>query len=133
MKTNLVKALAILMMSTAMVGCSSNNGSIIAVGDAKVETVTLSKDNVTDYVATYSSAALIDAANNVSVYHCHFVGADNCKFIDCSIQYTWQSGNATGTAHLTISGDGEAIPCTGRRVACTLVITGATGKVQILK
>lgn len=77
------------------------------------ETVTLSKDNFSTYIATNTSIAFASKSDYYIFYFTHFIGADNCRFIDCTITYCYSSGSTSTkreTVSLTISGDGEAKP-----------------------
>ena len=72
----------------------------------------------------------------------YFIGADYCKFIDCTVIYTYirnSSTDAVGeqTIKLTISGDGEAWPyhVSGQSsgIYYYIVVTSASGTVEIYR
>lgn len=99
----------------ALVGCNSNNTTSNTESNEPVQTVELSSSNFSDYVAINSSASLINSDSQDVIYYSYFIGADYCKFIDCSVTYVYVhsgsgSSSSQSTVKLTISGDGQANP-----------------------
>lgn len=90
----------------------SNN----TVEDKPKEIVELTKDNFSTYVAINCSSSLIsnETSRYTVVYYAYFIGADYCKFVNCTVTYSFcYSGNNSGsevTVPLTLSGDGQADP-----------------------
>lgn len=95
---------------------SVSNSSTSNITFNSFETITLSKDNFSTYIATNTSIAFVpkmDYSDYHIFYYTYFIGADNCRFIDCTITYCYSSGSTytkRETVSLTISGDGEAKP-----------------------
>lgn len=102
------KALLLIpAMITVLAGCNSPINS-----NKPKEVVELTTDNFSKYVATNSSSTItIDGNYQYILYYTHFIGADNCKFIDCSVTYTYWNSEVTPevgtTVPLSLSGDGE--------------------------
>ena len=122
--------------SAGGVGCTCSSAS-----NKPIETVTLSSSNFSKYVATYSNSTGRDP-NYFSIYYTHFVGADNCKFIDCTVTYAYtivgnQPAGSGTTIPLSISGDGETEPFTikpsNNNIAYHAYIIAATGTVEVYR
>ncbi len=98
----------------ALTGCNSNKVDN-RVSDTPKETVTLSKENFSTYVACNSSVTFNNTSNDYANYFTYFIGADYCKFINCTVTYgyAYMANEYTGTGEtvpLTLSGDGQANP-----------------------
>ena len=98
---------------TSTIILPSNN----TVEDKPKEIVELTKDNFSTYVAVNCSSSLIsnETSRYTVVYYAYFIGADYCKFVNCTVTYTYvyaPSGSAGEeiTVPLTLSGDGQADP-----------------------
>ena len=124
-----------------MSGCNSNANENNFSNKPK-SSVTLTAENFSSYVATQSTSTLIDNAYNDVIYYTYFIGADYCKFIDCTVTYTYihdSSTNAVGgqTIKLTLSGDGEAWPYhaikQSNHIYYWIVVTSASGTVEIYR
>ena len=82
------------------------------------EEVELTLSNLGKYVAINNNAVLLNnssTGNNVVVFYAYFIGADYCKFINCTISYYYSpsGGGPNGgenTTGLSLSGDGQANP-----------------------
>lgn len=101
------------------------------------ETVTLGKDNFSTYVAVNTNCTYA-ADGNYVIYFSYFIGADNCKFIDCSVTYQYDGASDQKnsiTVPLSLSGDGQANPFYNRLViggsVCSLKVTSAKGTVEV--
>ena len=122
--------------SSGGVGCACSSGKT-----EPIETVTLTADNFSKYVATYSDSTGRDP-NYFSIYYTHFVGADYCKFIDCTVTYEYTlvgnqpSGNGK-TISLSLSGNGETEPFTikpsNNNIAYYAYIISASGTVEVYR
>ena len=127
----------------SLTGCSANtNNSDNNVSNSPKESVELSGSNFSKYVAVNSTAAIINNAYNDVIYYSYFIGADYCKFVNCSVTYTYaQNGGATGandyTVSLSLSGDGQADPYfvrnTSAHVYYSIVIKSASGTVEVYR
>lgn len=110
------KIVLLPLLLFVLTACNSGSSNCTCIGGSSEpkETVSLTKENFSKYVGTYSSSSVYDAVHSVT-YYTHFVGASDCKFIDCSVtyNYTFSTGvtaiNDT-TVQLTLSGDGETVP-----------------------
>ena len=108
--------------------------------DSPKETVSLTVSNFSTYVAINTNAAVITNSYSDTIYFSYFIGADYCKFINCSVTYKYEvNGSSSGekfVAHLTLSGDGQADPYIVRnhpRAAYYLVVTSAYGVVEVYR
>ena len=137
--------ISILML--LMTGCASSNKSCNCAytpipidgntnSDGPQE-VTLSAENFSKYVAVNTVSSYASAYDAVT-YFSYFIGADNCRFIDCSVSYKYVYGGSSfgyGTIPLTISGDGQANPFhtreNNRDTYYTISITSASGTIYI--
>lgn len=113
---NYMKKLLILLPLTlmALTGCNSNKADN-RVSDTSKETVTLSKENFSTYVACNSSVTFNNTSSDYANYFTYFIGADYCKFVNCTVTYgyAYMENEYTGTGEtvpLTLSGDGQANP-----------------------
>lgn len=109
-----MKKLLILLPLTlmALTGCNSNKVDK-RVSDTPRETITLSKENFSTYVTCNSSVTFNNTSNHYANYFTYFIGADYCKFVNCTVTYgyAYMTNEFTGTGetvHLTLSGDGQA-------------------------
>lgn len=118
MKKSIFLAVALLSLLTSCVRNNPNPTDSTSVTsetnkDADFpQTITLTTDNFSTYVATSSSSVEVDRD---IIYYTHFIGADNCRFNGCTVTYTYSTsgadkGDGSSTVPLTISGDGEAKP-----------------------
>ena len=102
-----MKKLLILLPLTllALTGCNSNKEDN-KVSDTPKETVTLSASNFSTYVACNSSVTFNNTSNDYANYFTYFIGADYCKFVNCTVTY--------GYAYMTnaYEGTGETVPLT---------------------
>ena len=151
MKNKTLLLLPLLLLG--LIGCDSNNSNQPteekmdnAVSDTPKESVRLTKTNFSTYVATNSSCSIVMDATTDVIYYTHFIGADYCKFINCQVSYAYISNFSenqntvttdTGTALLTLSGDGEAKPfyvrSQNRNSYYYLVVTNVSGTVEVYR
>ena len=126
-----------------LTGCTASNSNGGTASNGPIETVTLNAENFSTYVATNSISTGRDDYYSMT-YYTYFIGADNCKFIDCSVTYQYVvAGNTpTGTngttVPLTISGDGEAVPYSIRISGTTytpyvLHVISSSGTVEVYR
>lgn len=89
----------------ALTRCNSNKVDN-RVSDTPKETVTLSKENFSTYVACNSSVTFNNTSYDYANYFTYFIGADYCKFINCTVTYgyAYMANEYTGT--------GETVPLT---------------------
>lgn len=88
------------------------------VEDKPKEEVELTLSNLGTYVAINNNAVLLNnssTGDNVVVFYAYFIGADYCKFVDCTISYYYSpsgggSNAGENTTALSLSGDGQATP-----------------------
>ena len=124
----------------ALTGWSSNTTDN-KVSDSPKQSVTLSAENFSTYVATNSSSALLNNSYNDVIYYTYFNGADYCKFVNCTVTYKYVSNqSAEGTEEtikLTLSGDGETNPyfarSQNRYTYYHVVVTAASGTVEVYR
>ena len=107
------KGLLFIFALGLMTGCTASKENVVS--NTPKESVTLNADNFSTYVATNSSSSLVNNTSTNVIYYTHFVGADYCKFVNCTVTYTYVANggipSGTGTTiSLTLSGDGEALP-----------------------
>lgn len=96
----------------ALTGCNSNKVDN-RVSDTPKETITLSKENFSIYVACNSSVTFNNTSYHYANYFTYFIGADYCKFVNCTVTYgyAYMANEYTDTGEtvpLTLSGDGQA-------------------------
>ena len=146
--------LPILMF--ALTACGSNNTCNacnnsgnenrtvdIATNDSPRETDQLSVGNFSKYVAVNTTAAVISNTANSVIFYSYFIGADYCKFINCTVTYTYvvgnnePSSNSGQTVPLTLSGDGQAEPfhvsLSSANVYYRIVVLNASGTVEVYR
>ncbi len=70
----------------ALTGCNSNKVGN-RVSDTPKETITLSKENFSTYVTCNSSVTFNNTSNHYANYFTYFIGADYCKFVNCTVTY----------------------------------------------
>lgn len=125
----------------ALVGCNSNKVDN-RVSDTPKETVTLSKENFSTYVACNSSVTFNKTSNDYANYFTYFIGADYCKFVNCTVTYGYAYTTSTyegagETVPLTLSGDGQANPFHVRINTTTgyyrFVMVAASGTVEVYR
>lgn len=124
----------------ALTGCNSN-ATDNKVSDSPKQSVTLSAENFSTYVATNSSSALLNNSYNDVIYYTYFNGADYCKFVNCTVTYKYVSNQSTEgteeTIKLTLSGDGETNPyfarSQNRYTYYHAVVTAASGTVEVYR
>ena len=125
------------LLTIALASCSGDK-----VSDSPKESVKLSEKNYTSYIAINTTFAMPNAGYADVIYYSYFIGADYCKFVDCTISYKYiiNSGaaeSAMETVPLTLSGDGQANPfyarLNNRGNYYRIVITGASGTVQVYR
>ena len=130
-------ALLLPLLTIALVSCGGDR-----VSDSPKESVKLSEKNYSTYVAINTSFAMPNAGYADIIYFSYFIGADYCKFVDCTITYKYviNSGSVESpeeTVPLTLSGDGQANPyyarLNNRGYFFNIVITGASGTVQVYR
>ena len=133
----------------ALSGCgkSSNTTNNTSSADNKIsnspkESVALTVENFSTYVAINSSAALLNNSNDDVIYYSYFIGADYCKFVNCTVTYKYKrSGTEYTTEDYTIalsfSGDGQADPYLvqdqRRSTYYFIIITGASGTIEVYR
>ena len=139
--------LLLSLMLFGLAGCNSNSGNSSSsednsVVDSPKESVSLSVSNFSTYVAVNSSAAIVNNTYNDVIYYSYFIGADYCKFVNCSVTYTYAQNGTTNitssfTVPLTLSGDGQAEPFLAikqtRYTYYSLVVTAASGTVEVYR
>ena len=125
--------------STEEVVPNSNKSSIDSSGsDGPIETVELSAENFSTYVASNTTASF-NVNNNSVLYFTHFIGADYCKFINCTVTYTYITKGAAvpdsgETVPLTLSGDGQAYTQNARANAIlVLAVVAASGTIEVYR
>ena len=105
------KLLLLFLPILLLTGCNNSSGGALPEKDR--ETVTLTANNYSKYIAVFTITDSYGAGNySYSIYRYQFVGSTICKFNDCSITYCFTKDNgaeqeAQYTTHLTISGYGE--------------------------
>ena len=122
---------------------NENRTADIATNDSPKETDQLSAGNFSKYVAVNTAAAVIVNTSESVIYHSYFIGADYCKFINCTVTYTYVAGNnepssnSGQTVPLTLSGDGQAEPFhisqSNRNIYYRIVILNASGTVEVYR
>ena len=136
-----------LFLGLLITGCksgekSTNNSDTSSVGDNKIsdspkESVSLTKSNFSTYVAINSIAVLVNSATHDVAYYSYFIGADYCKFRNCTVTYKYSGPGETSTVSLTLSGDGQADPYFVANQAThafyVLSVTGASGTVEVYR
>lgn len=137
-----MKKLLILLPLTlmALTGCNSNKVDN-RVSDTPKETVTLRKENFSTYVACNSSVTFNNTSNHYANYFTYFIGADYCKFVNCTVTYgyAYMANEFTGTGEtvpLTLSSDGQANPYHVKLAAAgyyRFVVVAASGTVKIYR
>ena len=133
------------LFAIALAGCSSGSvGCTCSSSNAKlIESVNLSLDNFSKYIATNTIRTFV-GNTDYSSYHTQFIGADDCRFINCTIEYSFvymnnePGGAGTGTVvPLTISGDGETKPFVVRVSQNTgyysFALIAVTGTVEVYR
>lgn len=124
----------------ALTGCNSNKVDN-RVSDTPKETVTLSKENFSTYVACNSSVTFNNTSNHYANYFTYFICADYCKFVNCTVTYgyAYMTNEYTGTGEtvpLTLSGDGQANPYHVKFEAAgyyRFVVVAASGTVEVYR
>lgn len=144
-ETNMKKLLILLpLMMMALSGCSANgqNAADNKVSDTPKETVTLSATNFSTYVACNSSVTFNNSTNDYANYFTYFIGADYCKFVNCTVTYGYAYmanayEGAGETVPLTLSGDGQANPYHVRINTAAgyyrFVVVAASGTVEVYR
>ncbi len=137
---NMKKGLLFIFALGLMTGCTASKENVVS--NTPKESITLSAENFSKYVATNSSSSLIGSSYNNVIYYTHFVGADYCKFIDCTVTYTYVANGSTPsgtgtTISLTLSGDGETLPyyvhSQSGNVYYSIGIISASGTVEVYR
>lgn len=130
-----------------LTACGSNNannnnsGADNTISNSPKESVQLSAGNFSKYVAVNSTVSLIYNEYNSVVYYSYFNGADYCKFINCTVTYSYLlNGGGEGnqyTVPLTLSGDGQSDPFfvsrPDRYTYYSIKIIGASGTVEVYR
>ena len=143
---NGMKAILCLLFAFIMLfafGCGANNVQTSESGEycspqEERETVTLTLDNLSTYIATNSSSTYFSDKNH-TMYYTYFIGSDHCKFTNCVIicKYTGEATSKIYTVKLNLSGDGEVPPYyvrnSGMYTYSSLIIESVSGTVEILK
>lgn len=126
--------LPILAMSLSACGSQPTQADVLPK-----ETVTLTQKNFSTYVAVNTTCTPFEG-RSYALYYSYFIGADECKFIDCTVTYKYTGTNdseKTFTVPLSLSGDGQAIPFVGGMnvgtTHCTLSVTNAKGTVEVYR
>ena len=105
--------------------------------DSPKETVSLTASNFSTYVAINSIAVLVNSATHDVAYYSYFIGADYCKFINCTVTYKYNGSGEASTVSLTLSGDGQAdpfiVPNQTTHALYVLSVTGASGTVEVYR
>lgn len=117
--------------------CSTQGG----VSNGPLQTVSLSKNNFSTYVATNTTMSFDTNHVGYAHYHTNFIGAGYCKFINCSVTYAYIMNGSTSTSGnevpLTLSGDGETKECICRinnaGVSYDIYIVSAKGTVEVYR
>ena len=111
----------------ALTGCNSNKADN-RVSDTPKETVTLSKENFSTYVACNSSVTFNNTSNDYANYFTYFIGD------------AYMANEYTGTGEtvpLTLSGDGQANPYHVRINTTAgyyrFVVVAASGTVEVYR
>lgn len=133
----------------ALSGCgkSSNTTNNTSSADNKIsnspkESVALTVENFSTYVAINSSSTLLNNSYNDVIYYSYFVGADYCKFVNCTVTYKYKRSGTEYTTEdytvaLSLSGDGQADPYfvynQGRSMYYFLIIVAASGTVEVYR
>lgn len=120
---------------------NNNSGTDNTISDSPKESVQLSAGNFSKYVAVNSNAALISNLNECVIFYSYFIGADYCKFVNCTVTYAYLfKGTGEGTEHtihLSLSGDGQAEPFCTRITSnysyYALSVIGASGMVEVYR
>ena len=116
----------------ALTGCNSNKVDN-RVSDTPRETVTLSKENFSTYVACNSSVTFNNTSNHYANYFTYFIGADYCKFVNFTVTYGYAY---MATVPLTLSGDGQANPYHVKLAEAgyyRFVVVAASGTVEVYR
>ncbi len=130
----------------ALIGCGQEKESIYSgSGEQAAQTtsqnikggITLSLDNFSTYVAINSTIVVLSESSSSRAYYSYFIGADDCRFYDCSVTYEYKntSGEASSgaiTVPLSLSGDGQTNVFTARNGLYEIKIVSAAGTVKIL-
>ena len=125
----------------ALTGCNSNKADN-RFSDTPKETVTLSKENFSNYVASNSSVTFNNTSSDYANYFTYFIGADYCKFVNCTVTYgyAYMENEYTGTGEtvpLTLSGDGQANPyhvrISTKAGYYRFVVMAASGTVEVYR
>ena len=115
--------------------------SLTGCGSSGSQTIELTKDNFSTYVATNSMVAYNNMTYDYATYFTHFIGANGCSFIDCTVTYRYVTGSvetndaSDTTVPLSLSGDGEAKPFMVRLTSTvrmySFYLVSVSGKVEI--
>ena len=99
-----------------LTGCNSANtnqsNSANKIFDTPKESVSLTAKNFSTYVACNSTVAFNTTSYDYANYFTYFIGADYCKFVNCTVTYgyAYMDNEYSGvgeTVSLTLSGDGQ--------------------------
>ena len=103
----------LLIGGLLLTGCNNSSGGALPEKDR--ETVMLTADNYSKYIAVYTTTDTYYSGASYSIYHYYLVGSSLCKFIDCKITYgfsndsgEFEGGHTPYEINLTISGCGES-------------------------
>lgn len=124
------KFLLMPLIMLSLGGCKTNGGI--------KETVALSAKNVETFVAVNTTSSLTQYAYDDVVFYSYFIGAEKCRFINCSVSYYYIYGankSEIFTVELTLSGCGQAIPYVVRNLprnaTYVLKFSSANGTVEV--
>ncbi len=126
-----------LMLPVCLLSLASCGGGY-ETADSPKETVQLTAQNFSTYVAVNTTCTMFEG-QNYALYYSYFIGADECKFIDCTVTYKYTGANGSDaiTVPLSLSGDGQAKPFSGKIVVggsyYSLAITAAAGTVEVYR
>ena len=130
MKKIFLLPLIVLMLT----GCGTTSSNEEA--HKENESIQLTTSNFSTYVATNSNAVSLGNDSYVR-YYTYFIGADNCRFIDCQVTYYYQHATSPiadpteETIKLSLSGDGEANFFYVRGLYYVLVVKSVKGTVIV--
>lgn len=133
------------LLALGLAGCNASanytpSNSSKTTSKSSNETVQLTLDNFSTYVATNSSST-VNTTSGYETYYTYFIGTDFCKFIDCTVSYGYAYYNnsfdgLSETVRLSLSGDGEAKPLHVQTRSTTMyyqfVLLSVSGTVEIL-
>ncbi len=134
------KLLLLFLPMLLLTGCNKTSSGVIPTKER--ETVALTADNYSKYIAVYTQSDTYYDGKTYTLYRYQLEGSSLCKFIDCKLTYSF--ANASGTLpdylttyemDLTISGCGESIELSvrqGYNGYMYFAVVSASGTVEIL-